>query len=211
MLWIETGIASPKAEMQEEACKQNALVLHLPALFVEPLHSDFSLDSFEAVFVASPRAAKIAAAKILDFQKKNNRAIFALGSGTATALKKENIENCLSGDGSGAETFLQAIKDGLYAPKTLPKKIAWISAEETAADLKALANLFKIDIVHIPVYRTINRNFSEDEVKKIIHPCKWFLRSGKGVNAVSRYFSENDSFEAIGKSAQEALKALSRP
>ena len=198
MLWIETGIALPKATLVNEAKNANASVLHLPALSVIDLHAEFSLKGFDAVFVASPRAAGIVCAQL----KTCESDIYAIGESTAKAIEKEGIAVKQFGDGSGAETFIFSLKqNGVNL-----QNIAWLSAEETAADLPEIAQKFKIKIQHIAVYKTVPAIFSKEQIAKIEHPCKWILRSGKGVYAVQDLFKENDIFEPIGKSASDALK-----
>lgn len=200
MLWIETGIAKPTSELLDSASKANAMLLHLPALAVEPLCPTFSTVAFEAAFFGSPRAAIFAAQRNLlnGFTGK----VIAVGEGTAKALTKTGFATDICGDSSGAENLLQK----LCANGNLPKTIAWISAEETAVNLNELAKHFDISIQHVPVYRTIAATFSAEQIAKIEHPCRWILRSGKGVLAVQKFFEKTDEFEAIGASAKKALE-----
>lgn len=206
MLWIETGIAPPKAETIACAKELGAEVLHIPALIAEELQFELSLENIDCVFIGSPRAAKIAAKNLEAFKGQ----ILAVGEGTAKALEAKQIHCKAFGDGTGAENFLFEIQEGKFNGVALAKRIVWISAEETAADLKALALKFGIEIQHVPVYRTTPNPIIRELVKQVVHPCKWILRSGKGVKALRQFFECEDSFEAIGKSAEIALESINK-
>lgn len=197
MVWVETGLEPPKPEVLELAAKEGAKVVHVPALEVVSLELEFSLDGFEAAFVGSPRAAKLVAQKLSDFRGE----VLAAGSGTAAALARAGI--CASKVGGGNGAF-EVLKD-FAAASELPKKIAWLSAKETAADLGELAKEFGIEISHFAVYETLASRGLEPALAGIPAPRKFLLRSGKAVLAVRAFLCAGDECVPFGKSAERAL------
>ncbi len=116
-------------------------------------------------------------------------------------LKKQSDKNF------GAEhlfDYITSICDGSFPIQ----KIIWISAQETAADLKKLSTKFQTEILHCPVYQTKPNENLKLKLQNIESPRHWILRSGKGVQALAPFFKANDEFQAIGKSAEQALSDL---
>lgn len=202
MVVVETGIEPPKPEVFALALEAGAEVAHVPALEVVNLELEFSLEGFDAAFVGSPRAAALALPELAKFAGE----IFAPGQGTAKVLSRAGLGVSRVGSGAGAfEMFREAAASG-----ELPKKIAWLSAQETAADLNELAQKFGMEVSHFALYRTLPSGKLAAELRAVPQPRKFLLRSGKAVRAIAAFLCEGDECVPFGKSAEEALKALRR-
>lgn len=197
MVWVETGLEPPGGELLALAAREGAEVVHVPALEVVDLELEFSLTGFDAAFVGSPRAARLAARELLNFKGE----IFAAGSGTATALETAGVRVSKTGGGTGALEMLRE----LAAASGLPKNFAWLSAKETAVNLGELSREFGIEISHFALYETQASRGLAAALAGIPAPRKFLLRSGKAARAVAGFLNAGDECVPFGKSAERAL------
>lgn len=202
MLWVETGLKVPTERLIEKAKQASASFVHIPVLEVESLKPAVDISSFEAAFVGSPRAAQYAVELLKTFTGN----LFAVGQGTQDALKKLGFDSktFASDNNDGAYAFLTSLSsenDG----KIPYSQIAWISAEETAADLSFLTELFKVKIVQIPVYRTFPSEIAEKKLLALESPKIIIVRSGKAAKAILNVLTQEDSIVAYGTSTKKAL------
>lgn len=204
MWWVETGIKAPSESFLEEARSSGKALIHLPVLFVEPLNPKVDISRCDAAFVGSPRAAQYA----LKYLKSFPFPVYTVGRGTAEALRQHGIESqYFSQNHEGARFFLESlskIKGG-----AIPfQRWAWFSAEETFEDLSLLASEYKIEITHVPLYRTFPFAESLEKLKILTGPRCLFVRSGKAAKAIASCVSKEDSVIAFGNSAKKTLESL---
>ena len=194
---IFTKIDAPSKEFVESEKAKGNVVLHIPALKFSK--TEISLEIFEcdAAFVGSPRAAMIAC----DALKNFNGSIFTAGEKTAQFLLQQGISvaaaGTLEGDSKNFPEFLRIRKT---------KKIAWISAQETAADLTKIAEENHVAIQHFPVYKTNAAEIDEEKMQALTHPLIWNFYSGKAVKAMLRFVQKNDAVNLFGASAKKAFE-----
>ncbi|MBQ5611844.1 MAG: uroporphyrinogen-III synthase [Fibrobacteraceae bacterium] len=204
MWWIETGLKKPSENLFQKAESLRATLVHLPILAVEKISFEIDTFLYEAIFVASPRAAQYS----YSYLKNYNGKIFTVGKGTQKALAEFGIYS---------ETFAENYEGGEYFLETLALKNngkipylkwCWLSAEETALNLKELAKKFEIDITHIPVYRTFYAKEFAENLKKYSGEKCFLLRSGKAAKAIAPLLSKGDQIMAFGETTLNALNEL---
>lgn len=197
MLVIDTRMTPPTAAaILAEKSNGNEL-FHLPALAYRATGVSVDLSGCDAVFVGSPRAAKLAE----NVLRKFSGAVFAAGEKTAVSLLEKGISVADAGSGNGIkEDFEKFLK------KRKCKNFAWISALETAANLETLASQFEIFIRHFPVYETFPAPVDEKFLESLEHPVAWNFYSGKGVLALIRFVQSNDKVNLFGSSAKREFE-----
>ena len=109
MWWIETGLKKPSENLFQKAESLRATLVHLPILAVEKLSFEIDTFLYEAIFVASPRAAQYS----YSYLKNYNGKIFTVGKGTQKALAEFGIYS---------ETFAENYEGGEYFLETLALK-----------------------------------------------------------------------------------------
>lgn len=197
MLVIDTRITPPTtAAILAEKSNGNDL-FHLPALAYRTTGISVNLSGCDAVFVGSPRAARLTKNVLENFDGP----VFAAGEKTAQSLLELGIPVADAGSGNGIEEDF-----GNFLKKRRCKNFAWISAAETAADLDSLAARFGISIRHFPVYETFPAPVDEKFLKKLEHPVAWNFYSGKGVLALIRFVQNNDKVNLFGTSAKREFE-----
>ncbi len=198
MLVIYTKMEPPPADfIQRERAAGNS-VWHVPALNFRRTGIVPDLEGFDAAFVASPRAAVIAAESLAHF----DGAVFAAGPGSARVLLQMGISVSAAGSGNGAEKdFPEFLK------KRPVSRVAWISARETAADLRAIALQCAVSVEHFPVYETFPAAIDEGKLSKLERPVEWHFFSGKAVQAFRRFIQGGDRVKLHGASAEKAFFA----
>lgn len=194
MIFIDTRIDAPSAEAIAEAKARGDELLHIPALRCEPTDIPLNFDGCGAAFVASPRAAKIAARALSHFKG----VVWAVGNTTAEILRSLGIPVAREGSTGGASAFFAGLRS---EDVQIPGRIAWVSALETAENRDELSREYGCAIVHFPVYRTVPADILEDRLKCLSRPRTWLFYSGKGVTAFRRYLGPEDRVELHGKSA----------
>lgn len=202
-LLIDTRVDPPNADWVKEQHLQGFEVIHLPALEVLPLQTTFDLTGAEAVFLASPRAVSFA----IDQLKLFKGPLWTVGQGTANALIKYGLEPSIIGNGEGALSFLNSIRSR-FAGIIPISVLAWLSAEETAADLNLLASEFHIEIRHIPVYRTIEKKYDISFINSLTKRRKWLFYSGRALESLRSFISDDDEVVCYGRSAEQKKKNL---
>ena len=145
MLVIDTKMTPPNAEaFTREALAGNEL-WHVPALQYRPTGIPLELSDFDAAFLGSPRAVNLSKEVLKNFCG----VIFAAGVQTAQCLLQSGISVSVAGSENGAGKDFPG-----FLKKHPVKKVAWISASQTAADLRAISEENQIEICHFPVYET---------------------------------------------------------
>ncbi len=197
MLVIDTKITPPSEEdVLRERSRGNTLV-HRPALGYRETGIPLELSGCEAAFVGSPRAVRAAKNALENF----NGPVFAAGGGTARSLLAFGIPVAFAGSGEGIEKDFEE-----FLKKRPCKSFAWISARETAADLKLLAQKFQISVRHFAVYETMPAPIDKKFFGELSHPVAWNFYSGKGVKALVRFVARNDVVHLYGTSAQREFE-----
>lgn len=201
MLVIDTKLTPPEKEFLSQETEKGNCVWHVPALECRPTGIRLEISEFDAVFIASPRAAKLAKDALSKFEGP----VLAAGPGTARVLLQMGIPVADAGSGNGAEKdFPQFLKMRKI------HRIAWISAKQTAADIGAIARENTIAIEHLPIYETFPAQVDEMKMQSIEHPVEWHFYSGKGVLSLKRFVQSNDVVHLHGDSAEKAFLAFCR-
>ncbi|MDR1758897.1 MAG: uroporphyrinogen-III synthase [Fibrobacter sp.] len=202
MTVIDTRMDAPSSEEAEREKNLGICLVHLPALEMIPLETPVCLSSFDTAFVASPRAARLAQESL----KKWGRNVWAVGSATAAILRNSGVKVSEEGNAEGALLFFEQIAK---THREFPaKKIAWLSALETEVSLEFLREKYGAEIVHFPLYETLFRKPSVEEIENLPHPRKWRFYSGKGVESLFSYIAAADEVELVGKSAEKMMNKL---
>lgn len=197
MLVIDTRMTPPTvAEVLAEKNNGNELI-HVPALAYRVSGISVDLSGCDAVFVGSPRAARLSENVLENFSGP----VFAAGEKTAVSLLKKGISVADAGSGEGIEEDFEK-----FLKKRKCKSFAWISATETAANLDALAFRFGISIRHFPVYETFPSPVDENFLNNLEHPVAWNFYSGKGVLALIRFVQSGDKVNLFGSSAKREFE-----
>ena len=201
MLVIYTKIDAPGEDFIAAEREKGNRVLHIPALTYAPTGNPLNFLDCDSAFVGSPRAAAIAKEALKNFAGP----IFTAGPRTARFLLQQGISVASAGTEKGARDsfprFLEIRK---------VQNVAWISALETAADLKQIAAENQVRIRHFPVYKTQAAKVDEQKMQSLEHPLSWHFYSGKAVKAMSRFIQEGDLVNLHGASAEKAF-ALAQP
>lgn len=199
MLVIDTKMTPPNAEtFSQEALAGNEL-WHVPALQYRPTGIQIDLSNFDAAFLGSPRAVNLSKEVLKNF----DGVIFTAGAQTAQCLLQEGIPVAAAGSENGAGKDFPG-----FLQKHPVKKVAWISASQTAADLHAIAEENQIEICHFPVYETSPAPVDEEKFKALEHPVAWHFYSGKAVLALKRFIQKSDVVHLHGASAEKAFKSV---
>ena len=204
MVFIETGIKNNFDDIKILAKKENGKIIHIPALEVLPLPFQIPSENFDAFFFGSSRAVFYSLTKIKPILKTNkNISLLAVGQKTAKALEKESFRcHYFNEDNSGAFDLLKKIEE-MHKGVFPFQKILWISARETAIHLKETSSFFKTEIVHLPVYKTIPSKNLERSLSGITETRHFFIRSGKGMQAIKPYLKQTDTLSLTTESAKK--------
>lgn len=198
MLVIYTKMEPPPADFVQRERAFGKSVRHVPALECRRTGIVPDLNGFDAAFVASPRAAVIAAEALAHF----DGAVFAAGPGSARTLLQMGISVSAAGSGDGAEKDFPG-----FLKKRPVRSVAWISARQTAADLNAIALQNAVSVEHFPVYETFPAAVDAEKLSKLERPVEWHFFSGKAVQAFKKFIREGDCVKLHGASAEKAFAA----
>lgn len=196
MLVVYTKMDAPSPDFVRREEALGNLVWHVPALEFRRTGIVPDLKGFDAAFVASPRAAVIAADALAHFEG----AVFAAGAGSAQVLLQRGISVSIAGSGNGAEMDFPG-----FLKKFPVRRIAWISARRTAADWRAIALRCAVAIEHFPVYETFPAVVDEEKLSTLKHPVEWRFFSGMAVEAFKRFIRDEDRVTLHGASAEKAF------
>lgn len=210
MLFIDTRISPPDKRWVESVTVAGNTVVHIPALECVPTGISVNLDGFDAAFVASPRAAKLLSDELAHFKGL----VWAVGKATALTLRETGIPVSRVGDASGAGTFFAQLVKELDG-KLPVHRLAWIAAEETTENREEMSQVYGMEIVHFPVYRTVPTHPDFQTVSTLPKPRTWLFYSGKAVQSFKAYIDGADGVELHGRSAAIAganlLNAVIKP
>lgn len=198
MIVIDTKISPPDETLVESETAKGNRVVHVPALCEVPTEIAFDLVGFEAAFVGSPRAARLAQTQLENF----HGAIFCAGKKTAQIVLQWGISVAGAGAGNGIESDFER-----FLKFRRLENWAWISASETSADLTALAQKFALKIRHFAVYETLPAAVDKNFLNGLEHPVCWNFYSGKGVKALREFVRKEDVVNLYGISARKAFAA----